>query len=120
MEIDVNLNVEFDLKGINTQKELQEPKPVSIVHIMQFCAGSVILNVRYFEEKRLYKILISKNGEYFFPKETKLEALTCEYLCQLLEIEFRGEELQYFVGFENRRKFKRIIEEIPQYFTDCP
>ena len=86
---------------------MQQQKPISTAHIMQFNAGSIIVNLRFYEEIQKYKITISKNDESYFPKETKLESNTREFIYQLLEIEFRGEELQYFIGFENRRKFNR-------------
>ncbi len=127
------INIEFELNRMDLSNKLHEDKPslagqpkqrslrdYTRVQIMQLKAGSIIINIRYFELEYRYLIMIHKNGELYFPKFTKLEANTCKSLMENLYKEYEHESLQEFVGLENRLQFESTIKKIPSFFTDCP
>jgi hypothetical protein len=125
--------MKFGLIQMDLSKKLHEDKPslagqpkqrnehdYTRVQIMQLKAGSIIINIRYFELEQRYLIMIHKDGELYFPKLVKLEAKTCKTLMDNLYKEYEGDSLQEFVGLENRILFESTIKKIPSFFSDCP
>jgi hypothetical protein len=113
-------NFQEDKPSIAGQPKKRNFIDYTKVQIMQLKAGSVILNIRYFETEFRYLIMIHKDGELYFPKMSKLESDTCKGVVDLLKIEYNTSDLQYFVGYENRTQFQEAIEKIPSFFTDSP
>ena len=113
-------NFQEDKPSIAGQPKKRSFIDYTKVQIMQLKAGSVIVNIRYFETEFRYLIMIHKDGELYFPIKVKLESETCQGVVELLKIEFDGPDLQNFVGYENRTPFQQVIEKIPSFFKDSP
>lgn len=113
-------NFQEDKPSIAGQPKKRNFIDYTKVQIMQLKAGTIILNIRYFETEFRYLIMIHKDGELYFPKYFKLEAGTCKDVVDQLKKEFQYEDLQEFVGYENRTQFQEAVEKIPSFFTDTP
>jgi hypothetical protein len=103
---------------LSTEKSFESLQKPSRVLISRFNAGPIVINIHYYEGLLLYKALIHKKGEYYLPKVSTLQAKSFDLLCQQLRIEYREESLQYFVGFECRHAFQKLIETMPDEFKD--